>query len=353
MVKYHIGKNGPAPCRANPDKPGGRACRYAGTMHGEKEEVERYYEAKMEAQGSGISLVSKKEKVTSNDTSTDSLKNSAHLTLGNKINYATDSNEYRDNAAKREEIISDQEIAMKLALQGMSPLSYLPVKRSDENFSSNGFNSTERLELEDGTVGYFKSFAKASRDNMAIGINKEYGETSISCAVNEVNAYRLSQEMGEGFDDLVPETVLREYGGEIGSFQKEFKGEPLEWGRTTDMFSKEDCHRAAVFDCVLGTKDRHSQNLLISDDEDPSLIDNSFSFPKGSGRYNQSVFADELGGSRLTKRDIEALKKAEDASYRWEKEGTIGSERAERMRNRIQDMISSGYTLDMFEYLSY
>lgn len=60
MAKYHITPKGPALCHANPDKPGGRACRYSSEGHFQNEkEAEAAFVAKEGLEQSSTSLSKK------------------------------------------------------------------------------------------------------------------------------------------------------------------------------------------------------------------------------------------------------------------------------------------------------
>lgn len=60
MAKYHITPKGPALCHANPDKPGGRACRYSSEVHFKNEkEAEAAFVAKEGLEQSSTSLSKK------------------------------------------------------------------------------------------------------------------------------------------------------------------------------------------------------------------------------------------------------------------------------------------------------
>lgn len=341
--KWHIGKNGPAPCNAHPERPGGRACRYADQEHGDRAEVEAAYEKQMAEADGPMKSVKKKSQKKADASSTGDPAKDRQIT------------QTKERLSEPAFYIKDDEneknTAMRLALKDVSPLAYTPVKSEDDEFYSEGFSSTHRLELEDGTKGYFKPFMDNSDDGgEAYYVFNDYSETPMNATVNEVNSHRMAKAMGDGYDKLVPETVIREYDGKLGSFQKEVNDEEPHGGSQ---------HDAAVFDFVIGSRDRHIGNLIPYQERDGqhkyTLIDNSFSFTHNemdSYAVNQSYFTSKEYGSPLTSRDYKALDRAESAVNEWEKEGTVSSRCAGAVRDRVQYLRDNGALDEFSDYFS-
>lgn len=335
MVKYHIGRNGPAVCRANPDKPGGRPCRYGDNPHGDQDEIQAIWEKQMDGEF-GLTGGVKKSKSSEKD-----LAEGTKSTLSNITKYESS---YYDSNSKN--------IAMRLGLTNISPLAYIPVKKEDTGFRSEGFSTTQRLELENGDAGYFKPFI----DNTDMEyMFEQYGETSLGAAINEVNSYRLSQAMGNGYDKLVPETVIREYEGRLGSFQCEAEMDN-DAPKAKDF--GDQSHKAAVFDFAVGNLDRHGCNWLRAKQKGTKennvvLIDNSFAFSRDNiSRYsiNQTLFTARHDGSAITDDDRVSLQRASTTIDEWVKDGTIHKEQAEAAQSRINYLLESGCIRDFDDW---
>lgn len=257
----------------------------------------------------------------------------------------------------------EKTIASNLALESFSELSYLPILHKDEEWWCNSLSTVRRFALSDGAFGYFKPFNENSYNERSF---HDYGVTSLCASINEVNAYRLAQAMGAGFEDLVPETVMREINGEIGSLQREVKeNDWMEINYLEDEQLREDYRKAAIFDFVVGNLDRHGDNFLYGYDlkEDGSyqprirLIDNSFTFPRANSQigyfFNHSLFADhsnpvdsntgryyiataQLG---LQSGEVESLNRAKIVLNEWMEARSIGIRQAKAAINRINHLL--------------
>jgi uncharacterized protein (TIGR02996 family) len=101
--------------------------------------------------------------------------------------------------------------------------------------------------------------------------------------IREVAASTLADILG--FGDLVPPTALRQDGDELGSMQEYVPGETghdlIQDGHSQSSLgvSPEDVTRAAVFDYILGSEDRHTGNWVIDQGGKITLIDNGISLP--------------------------------------------------------------------------
>lgn len=364
--KYHIGKNGPAPCRANPDKPGGRACRFGADDHGTQTEMIARWEAKQEAEHSAhMESVSKE--------------------VGRPLNFderkavgsLSDPSKYRP--AKKLEVRygdGEQAIAMKLALSNLSELSHSPIEGRDDEWASDGSTSVDRYELKSGVTGYFKSFSTNSYDeNFFRG---KYGVSSIGASINEVNSHRMGKLLGGEYSKLVPETAFREVYGRLGTIQEEVaEDKSISQSFNENEKLREDYRRAAVFDFVTGNLDRHGENYLYAVEQGPNgkpesrlrLIDNSFSFPDPQQQsvVNASSFADNTGAGRvegdweaeywasdtglqLTQEDREALTRAREGVTGWIDAKTIGTRRGRATIKRIDYLLSEGRVTSFSQY---
>lgn len=280
---YHLGKNGPAPCGARK-----RVCRYAALPHGEEAQMIAHWEAQQEAKHDDLLTGVSKDKLLTKES-----QNANKLQLRENL---LDSNHYISRNEEFKYSRLEMKVAQKVATDHLSQIGYTKVEKEDVDWGSNGVSSVRRLELEDGSKGYFKSVFVNSEESEEIFIG--FGSTALTAAVNEVNAYRLSQAMGAGYDHLVPETSFTVYDGQLGTIQKEAEESQNNSAYKLNRKSlREDYRKAAIFDFVIGNIDRHSENFICSELDGKMhfvLIDNSFSFPDADaqGSYNESIFAD-------------------------------------------------------------
>lgn len=364
--KYHIGKNGPAPCNAHPERPNGRECRFGADDHGTKAEVTELWEARQAAENSAYL-----------ESASKSLGRPLSYDERSTVKHLSDRSKYRP--AKKLEVrygSSEQAVAMKLALSNLSELAHSPIVSRDDDWDNLGSTSVGRYELKNGTVGYFKAFSTNSYDESFF--RKKYGVSSIGASINEVNAHRMAQLLGGEFSKLVPETAFREVHGRLGTIQQEVpENEAVSRSFTESELLKEDYKRAAIFDFVIGNLDRHGFNYLYGVEEGPKgepvsrlrLIDNSFSFPNPQQKsvVNASCFSDNTGagdvegeweaeywpskaGLQLTEDEREALTRARAGVREWIDAKTIGSRRGFATLKRIDHLLKEGEVPNFSQY---
>lgn len=367
--KFHIGKNGPAPCHARV-----RACEF--DVNGTQQEVNQIWEKQQEAlfEDSMLSGVSKSAvKATPEIDSTSngaaehenpSIMN-ATRTLSSKEKYAPAAED-----VKYEE--SEKDVAMKLALANLTSLSYTPIQSRDLEWETNGFSDVERYTLEDGSVGYFKPFGANSYNEDTF---EEYGTTSLGASINEVNSYRMAKALGGKYTDLVPETVIREVNGSLGTLQREVVENDMGVNYDDNPGLKEDYRRAAIFDFVVGNLDRHTGNYLYGVEGEGAnkrpcirLIDNSFSFPLSAdaAHVNSSIFADNHGPhgrygpansykipnsqTWLNEEEIDSLTDARESVEEWINAKTIDKTRGKKTLQRIDYLLETEEISSFSEY---
>lgn len=356
--KIHIGPNGPAPCRATV-----RPCEYE--VSGTKEEVTRIWEKQQEAlfadsMLAGVSksaVKGKTEPETPSEVEADVRENPSKIK-------ATSVLSSRDKYIPSVETVqyeeSEKDIAMKLALSNLTELSYTPVQSEDTEWASSGCTNVDRYILEDGSVGYFKSFGKNSHLEDSF---QTYGTSSLGAAINEVNAYRMAQAFGGAYADLVPETVIREINGSLGTLQRGvFESDEYNPDDAQELQSRRS---ATIFDFVIGNQDRHEENYFYAaskeDEGSPAslkLIDNSFSFPPEGAFVNLSVFTDGEGGGAflypnervLTENDLDDLRRARTAVEGWIGEKTIDPALGQGTIERIDYLIEAKRTCNFWFY---
>ena len=371
--RYHIGKNGPAPCNAHPERPNGRACRFGEDRHGSEIEMAELWESQQEAEHEDFLGSASRSTVVGNHE-----RSRMQGILTNPFNYGSVS---EDGFEYSQEDVS---VAMNLGTLPLGHFAVGRVKDRDLSWHAGGSTSVQRYELTDGSIGYFKSFKENSRyDEHEF---RSFGTSTLGAAINEVNARRTAQLLGPGYEELVPDTVLREIDGEIGSFQREVpegNETPPNFHRSPEL--REDYRKAAIFDFVIGNLDRHDANLLYGavsgSDGDESkrlrLIDNAYSFPDLSSRtiVNDSMFADndetygdfeedengeevEFEGYRipdselkLTSQELADLGRARRGIRGWMRQGTIAQERGQAAVDRIDRLTAEGKLISLRDYI--
>lgn len=353
--RYHIGINGPALCRAR-EKP----CRYAELPHGEETEMILYWEKEQEEQNSDFLTGVSQNAEANNEHKQEviqKLSSTKHYESANFMHSYTE-----------EEV----KVAMKVATEHLSTVGYTEVETEDSEWQTDGFSSVKRLKLKDGTRAYFKSISSNSRASES---SFQYlGVSSLSAAVNEVNAYRLAESMGEEYRHLVPETSFTVYSGEIGSIQREVvetEGEVSP--KLEDKSLRDDYRKAAIYDFISGNIDRHTGNFIygeIDTEKHIALIDNSFAFPDHYNRVDirDSVFADnrtvlnkaEEGYSEayrihdsdydLDEKEVESLQRARESIKSWIEDSTIESYVGESALMRVDALLEKGKLMSISEW---
>lgn len=157
-----------------------------------------------------------------------------------------------------------------------------------------GQNSSQVVTFKDGSKAVFKPSEGEIRARPNIDPGTYYQR--------EAAASNLAAHFG--MHDMIPETIVRDHGGKVGSMQRWKEGtqltsDPFHGSLDGSMksghkFNQEDSERIRVFDYVVGNSDRHAHNLLVGAKADgsphPILIDHGLSFPKGEPvRFIQPV----------------------------------------------------------------
>lgn len=250
-----------------------------------------------------------------------------------------------------------------LALSGDTPLAVSPAKDYDEEFSSDSSHVVERVVLENGDVGYWKSLS----NNEELEVDEDFNVSSAQAMYNEATAYQLAKVLGPEYEVLVPETVIREFSGYIGSFQKEDDGQTFTswaredrdrwkvWSGDDYSFKTEHVRAAAIFDYLAGSQDRHSDNVLVGYDKHgkphPVLIDNGYSFPSNENFWiNDSIFTqnveDESPGE-LTEREVATLQSLYDSEDSKGLKSLMSEDSYTHFRTRLFSMLSAKRYLDI------
>lgn len=340
MTKYHIGANGPAICKAEKI-----ACRFE--THGTQAEIIAIWESSQAAVHAdnmrGVSVKRSKQDSDLRTAAVEALAQDFSYDFGDLISY------------------TDEEVqaAVRLAPITATELSYLPI---EEDLPVDVGSTTEikRYRLSNGETMYFKHMVNTEFNE---SILDHYEATTLSTSLNEVNAYRAAQLMGEGYQELVPETAFRIVDGVVGTASKEVPEDALvSRDFATEKQLQDDYRRAALLDFVIGSHDRHSENFLYGVENSNGklqsrlrLIDNGLSFPPPD--FNLSLYESMFTRGRLQDYSIEdrtlrrdereALETLRDGVTEWIRSGTIVAERGEATLERIDRTLAAGELLKM------
>lgn len=135
-----------------------------------------------------------------------------------------------------------------------------------------GVNKTDIITLADGSKAIFKTASGEDTEHRPSNVKGGYH-------VREAAASDVADLLG--MHDMVPPTVVRTVNGEKGSAQAFVSGAKVASEVPFEkMFNgSKDLARAAAFDYLIGSQDRHSGNWLIDGKGKMTLIDNGLAFP--------------------------------------------------------------------------
>ena len=135
-------------------------------------------------------------------------------------------------------------------------------------------SETHFATFADGSRGVFKPADGAAgrmRSNIQPGQDKE----------REAGAWQVAKLVG--MQDLVPETVIRDVNGRVGSMQNFVNDSNQAYQAHSPFDGARDFTRSAVFDFVIGHEDRHGKNWMVTNsDGKVHLIDNGLAFPEST-----------------------------------------------------------------------
>lgn len=189
------------------------------------------------------------------------------------------------------EILREKELGKTLARKGTTVLPKIEIEtelveapiRRIRNVNT-GANESRKIELDVKTGkstrlnGLFKPISGEIGGEGSYETILNQG-ARFSLAHREVAAYEVAKKMNINY---VPETVLREVQGELGSLQRwvsKTKPESSWFGRN---LNSDEVYQTGVFDFIIGNADRHGRNLLRLENGSPVLIDHGLSFPRAT-----------------------------------------------------------------------
>ena len=199
----------------------------------------------------------------------------------------------------------------------------LTSKIVDFSHYGGGVNETYKVEFADGGEGFFKPLV-GQDVYTEIALGHEYSMQ----AQHEIGTWKVAQNLGEKYTEMVPPTVLREVNGELGTLSKKYPGQALNRiGGDYEYVDPHQAHAAAVFDAATGQRDRHPANTLVYDRGPENigitLIDHGYSFTKlGEDPHNLSIWrkyqqGNYVGDSSLTEDHIADLKRLRDTNLNF------------------------------------
>ncbi|MDP3889836.1 hypothetical protein [Nocardioides sp.] len=197
-----------------------------------------------------------------------------------------------------------------------------------------GTNTTRRIELYNGVVGYFKPFGGENKE-----LEEGFGQDSAQQSLHEAAAWRLASQMGPPWSEIVPPVVIREVKGEVGSFQLERPGKVMNW----NPWETGEWREAAFFDCLIGQQDRHPGNYLVAGDR-ISLIDHGYSFATPGDYRNYSWLSERRSQTdpTLTYTERETLQRLVASPNLLGLQDMLQPARAKALRDRAHLMLAAG-----------
>ena len=117
----------------------------------------------------------------------------------------------------------------------------------------------------------------------------------------EAVAYEIAKELG--MSHLVPETVIREIDGRVGSLQRfvdDAKVAMKIWDEKEMYDGEKDLARSAAFDYLICHTDRHDGNWMVDSGGSLHLIDHGFSLPTMRIEPHYSLLIDRAKRTNLS-----------------------------------------------------
>ena len=166
-----------------------------------------------------------------------------------------------------------------------------------------GICDTRKVTLADGEIGVYKP--ESGESGMLVSA------TGGALYKREAAAYEVAKIMG--WDDLVPETVIKRGPDHIGSVQKWVNGKTASAVENAVMerIAKFERERLFAFDALIANGDRHGGNLMITSTSKIKAIDNGCAFPtdKYDSLINFRPYYSEYYDSTISLQVKDAMKK--------------------------------------------
>lgn len=261
------------------------------------------------------------------------------------------------------ETLEQQELLRSIAIRSVhSALSCIPADNESSVFDDPIPSTYEvhHIRLINGQSGFFKSYQYAAQH----GIGNSSNQTALTLASNEVAGYQLSLALG--YEGLVPETVIRYQGMNIGSFQEEVLGLTLHMHPSYERLNRnllkilpmEKLRQLAIFDYLAGNQDRHANNVILKDDNpaNPILIDNGDSFneairfPLSMSIFNEALTASGLAYLQLTSNERALFANLLDDPTTGGMDAFLTEQAYFNFRDRLKKMLSAGLIQDVSQH---
>lgn len=216
----------------------------------------------------------------------------------------------------REMPAPERKPAVKATLEQLTDVKVKPQTRKGQDLQQlpimsqrnlgGGVNDSRIITLADGSRAVFKS-SGGEEHYLRSGVSGRY-------FAREAAAHGTAELLG--LDDLVPTTVVRANGLEVGSAQAFVPDAGVAYGLPEDKQydGDKDVSRAAAFDFLIGNSDRHMGNWMVSNAGKLVLIDNGLSFPSDT--------ANEEGGNtylldETVRRDLDVPPEVKQWAGKW------------------------------------
>lgn len=245
-----------------------------------------------------------------------------------------------------------ERVALLVQRQGLSTeeqqLLRMDRAREGAPVAQQGVNGVTRLVYNDGSCGYFKSYA-----GLSMGTARLYGHEGRLQPAHEAAASQFAQTLGSRYAALVPPVVLAQHKGQWGSISYGVPGHPVGSASRVKGTSEHHAQQAddmGFFDCLIGQVDRHGGNALY-DRRGVSAIDNGFAFTDGVGGVNASIFVTDRARDskrcRLTSEERQTLSRFLESEDGLGLRGTIEEGRFHEVRRRAKLMQTRGRIVNL------
>lgn len=149
---------------------------------------------------------------------------------------------------------------------------------TSESNLGGGVSETKVITMANGDKAVFKPDSGEPKEVLRRDITPGHATE------REAAAWEVAKVVG--MDDMVAPAVIREVGGRRGVVIAWQDGQVAYKAGFDERYDGEkDAARAAIFDYVIGNRDRHNGNWMVRPDGRIALIDHGLAFPNNSAKY--------------------------------------------------------------------